>query len=328
DFKFLSKKLNFNYSEYNSRYLSSYGQTNSDAYQLIEFGIGEFFCTAFDTIVVGDVNTDARIILSTNRFDFGLKDNDLQIYYQQIKYLNGDLGEPNEILKSETKIIYVQNNPWESKYADFKLNSPKKNYLNYTLIRPFGFSNLESNRNISQEEKKLACFQNHPFFGNFMEILVESGIRFKILDDLNYGGPQVLNQYKAFITLSYQVSTMKIYENLLAGVITVVPTPRYLKELIYLPGYERSFINDTFLDGETWYANIEYYSDDLKELFYQFDSIEELKFLLEREEIDPLNVREKGKAYLQSQRIEGLQKWGKILEMRISENALLNLMDE
>ncbi|KAJ3390036.1 hypothetical protein HDU92_000705 [Lobulomyces angularis] len=148
-------------------------------------------------------------------------------------------------------------------------------------------------------------------------MLLNSGLKVKIFDDLYYGGPSALSQYKAFITLSYQVSTMKIYENLAEGVVTYVPTVRFLKELVETKEFEYPFIRETFWDGENWFKNIEYYHDDITSYIYKFDSMEELKEKMEKENVDPLNVREKSKIFWREERIKSLKRWSNVLEIPI-----------
>jgi hypothetical protein len=48
----------------------------------------------------------------------------------------------------------------------------------------------------------------------------------------DYGGPLVLKEYKFFIYLPYQFSTMKMYENMNNGVVVAIPTKKYYKEII------------------------------------------------------------------------------------------------
>ena len=57
---------------------------------------------------------------------------------------------------------------------------------------------------------------------------------------------------------------MKLYENLANGVVTLVPTPRYLRELMDMDGFVLTNLRGTFKAGEDWYKYIEEYSEDLK----------------------------------------------------------------
>jgi hypothetical protein len=57
---------------------------------------------------------------------------------------------------------------------------------------------------------------------------------------------------------------MKMYENLAHGVVTIVPTPRLLKSMLELKGYELSAIRQAVAVGEGWEQFIEFYNDELK----------------------------------------------------------------
>lgn len=107
---------------------------------------------------------------------------------------------------------------------------------------------------------------------------------------------------------------MKWYENLAEGVITLVPTPRFLKELN--DNYrELDFvmISPTFGTGDEWYKFIEVYGDDLGEYFYQFDSLQDLKSIIEKDDIDVNNVRERGPVRMQKLREASLESWKNVL---------------
>ncbi|KAJ3395789.1 Origin recognition complex subunit 5 [Lobulomyces angularis] len=325
DFKYLSTKLKFEYTEYHSRKLSFYGQTNEQAEKLIQDGTAKKFCSNYDIILVADVNPDARFILksiiegncfikklifiTTNRFDFNLFNEDKEMYYELVR--KGHY--PN---KSGAEIIWVQNNPWEAKYCEIKLGG---NYQDFTLIRPFGYSNLPEAEPISEEEAQLPAIHDHGFTKVFTKMVLDSGIKVRILPAL-YGGPSKVAQYKALLFFPYQTSTMKLYENLSQGVVTYVPTPRLLKEMIVIPGFDiddhkhlANCINSGLKD---WFNYIEVYNEDLSRFFYQFDTLEELKVLLSNPDVDPLNVRENGKRYYEEANAISLLKWSKVLGIK------------
>ncbi|KAJ3223810.1 hypothetical protein HK099_000640 [Clydaea vesicula] len=311
--------------EYHSRKLSFYGQTNEQAEKLIQDGTAKKFCSNYDIILVADVNPDARFILksiiegncfikklifiTTNRFDFNLFNEDKEMYYELVR--KGHY--PN---KSGAEIIWVQNNPWEAKYCEIKLGG---NYQDFTLIRPFGYSNLPEAEPISEEEAQLPAIHDHGFTKVFTKMVLDSGIKVRILPAL-YGGPSKVAQYKALLFFPYQTSTMKLYENLSQGVVTYVPTPRLLKEMIVIPGFDiddhkhlANCINSGLKD---WFNYIEVYNEDLSRFFYQFDTLEELKVLLSNPDVDPLNVRENGKRYYEEANAISLLKWSKVLGIK------------
>ncbi len=65
----------------------------------------------------------------------------------------------------------------------------------------------------------------------FIELLESKNVSKNLYEVLSqqYGGPQVLKEYKFFIYLPYQFSTMKMYENMNNGVLIAIPTKNYYK---------------------------------------------------------------------------------------------------
>ncbi|KAJ3376696.1 hypothetical protein HDU92_009113 [Lobulomyces angularis] len=307
DFRFISEVLKFNYTLYHPRYDLSLnlamGQTKKFS------GTSDFFCDTFDVVIVSDINTDARfllerldkdfdqpemkrckikklILLTTNRFDVGLRGWDKGEYYQTIKNIQS---------RNDKRLIFVANNPFEEKYAKSVINDNVGIKYEY-MIRPFGISYLKDSRVIAAEEKKIPIFlgkdnyNNKKFFKKLKSILKEN----VTLAPHHYGGPNALKQYEAVIELPYQVSTMKgsIYN--LFGLFSIF----------------RKF-NIKLREG--WESNFEHYNDNLKEFFYTFDSFEDLKRLLARKDRDPLNLKEKSKAFMKLSFERDIKIWKKLL---------------
>ena len=232
-------------------------------------------------------------MITTNRFDFSISDHDK--YYSLLKRV---------INKYPTLISWVANNPFESKYASLKLGP---NYLNFTMIRPFGLSSLPKYPKISLKEASLPVIVNYPNTRPFQSVLEKSNLEFKLLGK-KYGGPTALTQHKALISVPYQVSTMKMYENLANGVVTYVPTPRYLIEFLENDMYELSAVNATRKVGQDWYTYVEPYNPQLSEFFYQFDSLDELKELL-KGDVDPRNVKTSAPLFWKEMRRKSERQW-------------------
>jgi hypothetical protein len=142
NFKYLSNLLNFSFAELSPRIYNDFGQTNKKAHSLLAMKFGDFFCNAFDIVVVGDTNPDARFLLnridqspdvgetdftnkkqpcqlkrlimeSTYRFDAMLHDEkDRKEYYDLIARL---------AKRKDNKIYWVANNPWEPKHAEMEM---------------------------------------------------------------------------------------------------------------------------------------------------------------------------------------------------------------
>ncbi|KAJ3212293.1 hypothetical protein HDU82_002663 [Entophlyctis luteolus] len=118
-----------------------------------------------------------------------------------------------------------------------------------------------------------------------------------------YGGPKTLAKYRAFIEFPYQVSTMKLYENIAEGVVTFVPTHRFFLEIvknewIYFGAWENRIgpLDKLRLaGGDEWYKWMDYYSAEMSPFLYYFDSLQELKEILSSpEDLDTKKVREWG----------------------------------
>jgi hypothetical protein len=67
-------------------------------------------------------------------------------------------------------------------------------------------------------------------FKSFVDLMDQNHVDFKFIP-MFYGGPRTLAKYRAFIDIPYQYSTMKLYENLAHGVVMLIPTIRFCKEL-------------------------------------------------------------------------------------------------
>jgi hypothetical protein len=139
-----------------------------------------------------------------------------------------------------------------------------------------------------------------------------------------YGGPLALLQYRAVIMIPYQASTMKMYENIAHGVVMLVPSPRLLGVMISGPGYELSAAGKTYdvAGGVAGYKYIECYSDELKDFFYTFDSLEDLRRILESDVIDTRNVRDLGPVYWEGVRERGRKSWRMVFDSLYPQGAI------
>jgi len=323
DFQRIATHLNFTYQEISPRSFTPYGQSGAEA-RFLEKTIGVKICATYKYVVVIDTNPDARFLLqmmlenncpnvrkvlmiTTNRFDFDVID--YWDYYNLIRRVGRRL---------EDRVLWVSNNPWESRYAQLKLGG---DYIKFRMIRPFGYSSL-SGHVPKPSDSDLPVIFNYENVAMFSKVMENVGIPFKLLPK-KYGGPSALANYKALITIPYQASTMKMYENIAHGVTMLVPSPRLLSILITQPGYELSAAGGTFEAGSDGYKYIEFYSTDLSHFFYQFDSLEELREILQRDVVDVRNVRENGPKYWDTVvRSQGRRMWKQVFEDLFSTEKL------
>lgn len=96
--------------------------------------------------------------------------------------------------------------------------------------------------------------------------------------------------------------------------LKLVPSPRYLKTMLDLDGYELSAIKKTTLVGSNWYKFIEFYSEELSDYYYQFDSVEELKSLVAQAVIDTKNVKKSGPELWEKVRARSLEQWKEVFK--------------
>jgi hypothetical protein len=78
-----------------------------------------------------------------------------------------------------------------------------------------------------------------------LKLFDSENVDYKIIG-YHYGGPKTLAQYRGFIDVPYQVSTMKLYENLAHGVVMLLPTVRLWCELCKVINMELKFIQSNF----------------------------------------------------------------------------------
>ena len=269
-------------------------------------------CSEFDYIIICDTIPDSivflinkcnkRIILEiTNRFDFGIKDKN---FYKIIA----------KAIKREN-IIVVENNPFEVYYACEKNVFIK----NYYLIRPIG---NPPNNIIMKEHKQyhdiIAIIDKYQTSKLLMQKLNDVKLPYKILP-FKHGGPLVLSTYKAIIMLPYQVSVMKIMENLRYGVPMIIPSEKLLRELIkgkyYFPAKQLFKISNGVKDY------IEFYNDLYKDYFIYFDSFNDLHNIIKNTDFKTFREKEKNFVILYEQKV--LKMWAEVLNISIiKENKI------
>ena len=267
-------------------------------------------CSEFDYIIICDTIPDSvvflinkcnkKIILEiTNRFDFGIRDkNFYKIFSQAIKNKN---------------IIVVENNPFEVYYACEKNVFIK----NYYLIRPIGNPpNITVMKEHKQYHDIVAIIDKYQTSKLLMQKLDEVKIPYKILP-FRHGGPLVLSTYKAIILLPYQVSVMKIMENLRYGVPMIIPSEKLLRELIkgkyFFPAKQLFKITNGVKDY------IEFYNDLYKDYFIYFDSFNDLHNIIKC--VDFKTFREKEKKFVRHYEQKALKMWAEVLDIYIIKES-------
>ncbi|KAJ3237479.1 hypothetical protein HDU81_009423 [Chytriomyces hyalinus] len=294
------------------------------AIELVNAGFARAVCEGFDFVVVADTFPHARPLIQsliaeeeenrcqgtiivaelTNRFDWGVADSDL--YYKLIWQVSNPANKIRNLL-------WVENNPFESRnLADQTMATP-----DFRLLRPMGYASVPA-RNLSSEEcDRVALFTDGKYFSPLRYMLEDFDIPLQILDR-NYGGPLTLVKYRAYVEMPYQVSTMKLYENLAAGVVTFIPSAKFLEELIFkeflwfIPTAEFFRTGAPGVAGPDWTRHMDYYHPDLSPYLYYFDSWEHLREQLSAPNPDTKNVRINAPIYYESIRLKTLSGWANL----------------
>ena len=263
-------------------------------------------CSEFDFIIISDIIPDSyiyvtnkcnkKIILEiTNRFDYSVKD---KTYYKVMA----------QAVKKKN-VIVAENNPFEVYHAC------EKNIFiaNYYLIRPVG---NPPNNIIKKEHGEYHDIVGTIFNRNLQtsrlleEKLNKIKLTHKILPVI-YGGPLVLATYKAIIMLPYQVSVMKMMENIRYGVPMIIPSEKLIRELIkakYKFAAKQLF---NIPNGVRKY--IEFYNDEFRDLFIYFDSFNDLPNILKNTDFKA--IREKEKKFMKSYEPKVLKMWSEVLDI-------------
>ncbi|KAI8606841.1 hypothetical protein BC830DRAFT_1159934, partial [Chytriomyces sp. MP71] len=195
-----------------------------------------------------------------------------------------------------------------------------------TVLRPLGYPSpvIKPSDSLTPNSSSIfALYHNHTNVFVLMRKHAIPNLTVFSAEHAHYGGPQTLRNFKAYLEFPYQVSTMKLYENLAAGVVMLIPTPRFLEtlwknrdhEILYhmwslrrLPR-RRLFrlqrpLHTARLGFPRWSAFMDYYAPEFAPYIYYFDSWEELLALaaLPAAELDSQGVSKGGGAFYEAER--------------------------
>ncbi|KAJ3223399.1 hypothetical protein HDU81_009209 [Chytriomyces hyalinus] len=317
-----------------------YALSHESAQWLVESGVyANEICVGHDAVVVSDTIPHARgLLLSllhpdtskrcastvileiTNRFDYAITDpEDLKRYYS----LFHDLVE-----MQSKKLFWVANNNFERAYMEHRLNIDMPFVK---VLRPLGYTDImDKSFHTPNNTSILTLYHNHT---NVFKLLATHQIPNLTIfpkEHAHYGGPQGLMGYKAYLEFPYQVSTMKLYENLAGGVVMLIPTPQFLEhiwksnnhEILYHMWSLRRLPVRQWLHFKPqhhphvpgfpqWSAYMDYYAPEFAPYLYYFGSWDELRVLasLDAQELDFRRVKEGAGAFYEDVRREGVKGW-------------------
>ncbi|KAJ3249580.1 hypothetical protein HDU78_000107 [Chytriomyces hyalinus] len=327
---------------FNPDQISGYGTSGAHARAVINSGHVNFICGRYDLVILGDTIPHGRAILlsllednparrcqaarivveMTNRFDWDIKEGpDRGEFYRLMQKL---------VLLSRTlfkgRLVWVANNLADAKYFEFSLNMT---IPEIRILRPLGISEAYAYpADLPSPDPTVLAAQWHKtnVYGYLRE---EENISMALIPfGHHYGGPHNLLQFKGFIDIPYQYSTMKLYENIAAGVPLLVPTPRFLMELwqsglhpmpIFNPSVLHIFAKNRSKEVQTynleWATYVDYYLPEFAPYIYYFDNYTELQTLSRatREKLDSKNVRVNGPKFYTEYRRDIYRGWEEVL---------------
>ena len=310
NFKYIAKNLGFNITILRPDY--RYGGYPECYYKDKCNSFVKEKCSEFDYIIICDTIPDSyvflinkcnkKIILEiTNRFDFCKGDKD---YYKLIA----------RAVKKEN-IIVVENNPFEVYHA-----CEEKVFIkNYYLIRPIGNPpNSTVTKEHNQNHDSVAIIDNIQTSKLLVQKLNEVKLNYKLLPRM-YGGPLALSTYKAVIMIPYQVSVMKMMENLRYGVPMIIPSEKLMRELIDKFPFAATHLFK-ITNGVRNY--IEFYNDLFRDYFIYFDCFNDLHNIIKYTDFKTL--REKEKKFMRDYEKKALKMWAEVLDISILRDSKIS----
>ncbi|KAJ3316403.1 hypothetical protein HDU76_001837, partial [Blyttiomyces sp. JEL0837] len=243
------------------------------------------FCQTADIIITGDTlprshhlldlvnknQCDADVVVElTNRFDWS---------YGNVVHEYDDIGGVGyfELIRNLTrdkgrwfpKLWWVVNNPWEDLYVFDRIGAE----ISARLIRPVGVSDVDPGDDYPGAMTKVAV---HHVANNLEDLMKMHRIPYQRINN-SYGGTIGLKRYKFYIEFPYQVATMKMYENIAAGVVTVVPSAKLFLTLVKNESLMFWPWGQNLGNHPDWMKYVEVYNPIFQPFMYYFNSFAELE---------------------------------------------------
>lgn len=319
DFKYMSDNLQLeNVEFFDCSKWFGFRDSKEKYASLIEKGDRDKICSEYDAIFISDALADGWPFIMgehqcknvyfvvTNRFDYGVRHEERKEFYEDV---NRALSRTDGF-----NLKLVVNNLFEIPYMENRgIVIPEKDKV--SLIRPFGSTTVSANKDEVKGEPCLLIARVDQD-KNLMHGLVKdnTGYDCKVLEG-HYGGPKTLSKYNSIVVhLPYQVSIMKMWENLNYGTLMAIPSPEFFTQICneHKCGQtEDVFETKKVLDDKIWKDYIDFYLSGWENCFLQFDSWDHLKEIIEKRIfMKDINIcRDK----MLDMRDENLKKWKKVL---------------
>ncbi len=256
--------------------------SGSIADKYIKSGKVKEFCDKYDLIIIGDtipmgrpfyqaskICKKTKIALQvTNRFDYSIVN-------------SPDYVRLMQSLASNHNIYWLPNNDFEMFYLNHYEIYPE--IRRTFVIKPYGVCFMNKLA-VSLKKTIIYC---HSYQRNFLNNVLEnsnlSNSKYKLYSRSEYGGPLTLREHNLFIYFPYQISTMKVFQNLNYQVLTAIPTARFFKEIV---NKQKSLFE--FHEQIHWFINkfsnwtyyFDVYNPKYTDLYLKFDNWDEFYSLI------------------------------------------------
>ncbi|QLQ82235.1 hypothetical protein HG537_0G04900 [Torulaspora globosa] len=320
DFQYMAKHLQLeNVDYYDASKYYEFQASAKEYRSIVDDGTVEKICSTHDLVFVSDSLADGWpfimdgkqkcknvVFVITNRFDIGAVGDDKEAFIRDFNYsLNRD---------DEYRAKIVVNNLFEVPYLESRdVHVPEY----HPLIRPFGYNSVDA-KELNEDDDDFSCLiisrvtQDEYLMSEL--VAKHTSHHCKVLPT-HYGGPKTLSKYESIVVhLPYQVSVMKMWENLAYGVLMIIPSPDFFTQICTENhcAEVRDAMQPKEVFGEaTWSNYLDFFLPDWEKCFIQYNSWEQLDDILTKKDYlkDINHCRNK----MEDLRELGLQSWKEFL---------------
>jgi len=226
----------------------------------------EAMCKGYDYLIFSDILYEARPFIKANC--------KAKILLHMTKPFDDFVpdGEKESFTNLLTKAINSEKVTMVIPFKSYLYDACERglHFTKYISVRTSTFSpNIKNSYIRTLTESKPHTNETMAVFNRYFQekLLIDSfqkyNIKYEILD-YDYGGPEVLSEYKAVVHIPYTPAPHSLMENICNDVVVFVPTREFLQEL------NQKYPNK--LEMSTYLRYLDFKKDKLSMIFECFDS--------------------------------------------------------
>ena len=226
------------------------------------------------------LSKNVKILLwITNRFNYAIEND--QSYYDLLDFI-----------KNDPRVYFLYANKFEQVYLN---NFVKLNGDNQFFITPYGKRNKKDfnlkNQKYHNNKLFVMSYQNEKEFYPLYDELNFLGINFyskkEWIPDDEYCGPYYIETCSAILHIPYSWSTIALWEYMAIGKTFILPSLKWLNKTYQT----HPLFFQTYRSVEAISIFSQWYCEENKSLFIYFDEIEQIKDILQDQNL----LKEKGR---------------------------------